>query len=51
MEGFTLEQAARWDAWQHANAISAGRSDRVARLFGAMLLTGALLALAIAIWR
>ena len=31
MHEFTSEQAARWDAWQQANAVSARRSDRVAR--------------------
>lgn len=51
MQDFTAEQATRWDAWQHANAISARRSDRVARLFGFTMLAAALTAVAIALWR
>ena len=34
MDEFKAEQAGRCDAWQHANIISARRSDRMARLFG-----------------
>jgi hypothetical protein len=51
MHEFTAEQANRWDAWQHANAISARRSDRVARLFGFTMLAATLTALAVAMSR
>ena len=50
MSQFTPEQTVRWEAWQQANAVSARRSDRVARLFGLVLLAGTLAALAVAIW-
>ena len=43
MHEFTSEEIARWDAWKHAYAVSARRSDRIARLFAvaafAVLLT------------
>ena len=51
MQEFTAEQATRWDAWQQANAISARRSDRIARLFGFTMLAATLTAVAIAMWR
>jgi hypothetical protein len=51
MAEFTPEQAARWDAWQHANFLSARRSDRIARLVGVTLLATTLTAVAVAIWR
>ena len=51
MDQFTPEQAARWDAWQHASAVSVRRSDRVVRLFGLTLLPATLTAVAAAMWR
>ena len=51
MHEFTPEQAIRWDVWQHANAVSARRSDRVVRLFGLTLLAGTLAAVAVAMLR
>lgn len=51
MDEFTSEQAARWDAWQHANARCVRRSDRLARLFNVTLLAATLTALAVAMWR
>ena len=48
MHGFTPEETARWDAWQHANTVSARRSDRVVRLFAVTLLAGLLTAVAVA---
>ena len=51
MDEFTPAQAIRWDAWQHANAISARRSDRVARLFSLTLLAATLAAVAVAMLR
>jgi hypothetical protein len=51
MDEFTPEQAARWDAWQHANVLSTRRSDRIARLVGVTLLAATLTAVAVAIWR
>ena len=51
MGEITLEQTARWDAWQHANALSARRIDRVARLFGVALLAATLTAVAVTMWR
>ena len=51
MPEFTSEQTARWDAWQSANAVSARRSDRVARIFGLTLLAATLTAVAVAMWR
>ena len=51
MDEFTREQAARWDAWQRANVLSARRSDRLARLVGVALLAATLTAVAVVIWR
>ena len=51
MHEFTPEQACRWDAWQNANAVSARRSDRVARLFAFTMLTATLMVVAVAVWR
>jgi hypothetical protein len=51
MHEFTAEQAIRWDDWQNANAISARRSDRVARLFGLTMMAATLAAVAVAMWR
>lgn len=48
MREFTLEQATRWDAWQHANAVSAERSDRLARLFAVSMLVASLAAVGVA---
>ena len=51
MVGFTAEQARTWDAWRHANAESARRSERVARLaFGVTIAVAALAAIAAAMW-
>ena len=47
MDDFTPEQLQRWNAWQHGNAISMRRSDRMARFVGvSMLVTSALVAIA-----
>lgn len=51
MHQFTPEQAVRWDAWQSANAVSARRSDGIARLFGFTMLAAILTGLAVALWR
>ena len=51
MPEFTPAHAARWNAWQQANAVSARRGDAVARLFGFTLLAGAVTAVAVALWR
>lgn len=51
MHQFTPEQAVRWDAWQSANALSARRSDGIARLFGFTMLAAILTGLAVALWR
>jgi hypothetical protein len=51
MHEFTPEQAARWDAWQHAYRISARRSDLIARVFGVTLLASTFTAVAVAMWR
>jgi hypothetical protein len=51
MHGFSPEQTALWDAWQHTRAVRAGRSDRIASLFAVTLLAAALTAVAVAIWR
>ena len=41
---YTAEQKRRWEAWQHAGAVAARRSDRIVRVVGAtmflVLLTG-----------
>ena len=44
MHDFTAEHTRRWDAWQHANAATARRSDRIARLFFGTILAAATLA-------
>lgn len=48
MREFTPDETDRWDAWQHANAVSARRADRVARLVGVTLLAATLTAVAVA---
>ena len=51
MDAFTAEQTRTWDAWQHANAESARRSERVARLaFAVTIGVAALAAIAAAMW-
>ena len=51
MHEFTPEQTARWDAWQRANAVSARRSDRAARLLGMTLLAATLAMTVVAMLR
>ncbi len=51
MDEFTADQARRWDAWQHAHAVAARYSDRIARLSFGAALAAALAAVAAAMWR
>ena len=52
MDAFTAEEARTWDAWQHANAKTARRSEQLARLaFGATIAVAALAVIAAAMWR
>jgi hypothetical protein len=51
MDEFSRAQALRWKAWQHAYAISARRSDHIARLFGLVVVAAMLTAIVVAILR
>jgi hypothetical protein len=48
---FSPDEARRWEVWQHANAVDARRSDRIARFFGVTMLVATLTAVAVAMWR
>ena len=47
LDGWSAEQAARWDAWQQANVRSARRGDRLARAAGATILAAAVIVCAL----
>jgi type IV secretory pathway component VirB8 len=51
MVDFNPEQLRRWDAWRHANAISMRRNDRIARVFGLMMLAATVMAVVVAMLR
>jgi hypothetical protein len=46
----TPEHAARWQAWQRGNVISAQRSHRHALAAGAVMLGGMFIWMVIALW-
>ena len=50
MHEYSPDEARRWDDWRHAYAVSARRSDIIARAFGMSVLTATLIALAVAMW-
>ena len=51
MHEFSPDENRRWTAWQHANGISARRSDLICRLCGVTMLAATSVALVVALWQ
>ena len=51
MNEFTPDENRRWNAWQDAAVVSARQGENIARFFGAAMLTLAVVAVIIAMWR
>jgi hypothetical protein len=51
MPDFSPDQARRWEAWQHANAISARRTDRICGVVASTVAVALLIAVGVAVAR